>query len=115
MSQSARNSRVTLVHCGENGGYVHFPLSILWLAESLLRNGFEPKVVDLRVQAFTAADLYRALYFGVSHMTGSIQIPPALVCAEIAKSRDVPVVFGGDHPSMLFEQTACPSAGRYCC
>lgn len=106
MSQSARNSRVTLVHCGEKGGYVHFPLSILCLAESLLRNGFEPRLVDLRVQDFTAADLDGALYVGVSHMTGSMQIPRALVCAEIAKSRDVPVVFGGAHPSMLLEQTA---------
>lgn len=48
MSQSAGNNRVTLVHCGEKGGYVHFPLGILYLADSLQSNGFEPRLVDLR-------------------------------------------------------------------
>lgn len=106
MSQSAKNNRVTLVHSGEKGGYVHFPLSILYLAASLQKKGFEPRLVDLRVQDFTADDVDGALYLGVSHMTGSMQIPRALACAEIAKSRGVPVVFGGAHPSMLLEQTA---------
>lgn len=106
MSQSAGNNRVTLVHCGEKGGYVHFPLGILHLADSLQSNGFEPRLVDLRVQDFTPADLDGALYLGVSHMTGSMQIPPALACAKIARLKGVPVVFGGAHPSMLLEQTA---------
>ena len=106
MSQSAGNKRVTLVHCGEKGRYVHFPLGILYLAASLQENGFEPRLVDLRVQDFTPADLDGALYLGVSHMTGSMQIPPALACAEISQSKGVPVVFGGAHASMLLEQTA---------
>jgi anaerobic magnesium-protoporphyrin IX monomethyl ester cyclase len=105
MSESAKSNKVTLVHSGEKGGYVHFPLSILYLAASLQKNGFEPRLVDLRVQDFTPDDIDGSLYLGVSTMTGSMQIPPALACAAIAESRSVPVVFGGAHPSMLLEQT----------
>ena len=106
MSKSAGNKRVTLVHSGSKGGYLHIPLGILYLAESLIRNGFDPKLVDLRLRDLTPEDLEGALFVGVSHMTGSLQIPPALTCARIAKSMSVPVVFGGTHPSMLTEQTA---------
>ena len=46
------------------------------------------------------------LLLGVSCMTGSMQIPPALRCAEMAKSFNVPVVFGGARASILPEQSA---------
>ncbi len=106
MSQPAKSRKITLVHCGEKGGYVHIPLSILSLAESLMRNGYEARLVDLRIQDLTVSDLEGSLYLGVSHMTGSMQIPPALACAQIAKSMGIPVVFGGTHSSILLEQTA---------
>ena len=106
MSQPAKSRKITLVHCGEKGGYVHIPLSILTLAESLMKNGYEARLVDLRIQDLTMSDLEDSLYLGVSLMTGSMQIPPALACAQIAKSMSIPVVFGGAHPSILLEQTA---------
>ncbi len=98
--------RVLLVASGERGGYLHLPLSILYLAEALLRGGYEVSIVDLRVRDVTEQDLDGALFVGVSHMTGSMQIPPALRCADLARSRGIPVVFGGTHPSVLPEQTA---------
>jgi radical SAM superfamily enzyme YgiQ (UPF0313 family) len=106
MSQSAKNNSITLVHSGSKGGYLHIPLGILYLAESLIRNDFDVKLVDLRLQDLAPDDLEGVLFLGVSHMTGSMQIPPALKCATLAKSMNIPVVFGGTHPSILPEQTA---------
>jgi radical SAM superfamily enzyme YgiQ (UPF0313 family) len=106
MLQDVGSNKVTLVFCGEKGGYLHIPLTLLFLAEELIQKGFDPCLVDLRIQDLTADDLQDILYLGVSHMTGSMQIPPALKCAALAKSMNVPVVFGGAHSSILPEQTA---------
>ncbi len=106
MSPSAPSNRVTLVYSGQKGGYLHIPLTLLFLARALRQGGFQPRLVDLRVQNLTPADLEGALYLGVSHMSGSMQIPPALACARMARAAGVPVVFGGAHPSILPEQTA---------
>ncbi|MBF0376530.1 MAG: B12-binding domain-containing radical SAM protein [Desulfamplus sp.] len=106
MSQSVVSNKITLVYSGVKGGYLHIPLSILFLAESLIKNKFDVKLIDLRVQDLTPDDLKGILYLGVSHMTGSMQIPPALKCAEMAKAMNIPVVFGGTHPSILTEETA---------
>lgn len=106
MSQSVPNKSVTLVTCGAKGGYLHIPLNILYIAESLIQHGYDPRLVDLRVQNLTENDLRGALFVGISHMTGSQQIPFALKTAETAKSLGIPVVFGGTHPSIMPKQTA---------
>ncbi|OGP56751.1 MAG: hypothetical protein A2V65_09850 [Deltaproteobacteria bacterium RBG_13_49_15] len=106
MSLNAQSEKITLVYCGEKGGYLHIPLSILYLGESLIQHGFKPKLVDLRIKEISEEDIHGALFMGVSHMTGSMQIPGALKCAEIAKSMNISTVFGGTHPSILLEQTA---------
>lgn len=106
MSPHSRNKKVTLVHSGEKGGYLHIPLSILYLAAALIENGYEPHLVDLRIENLRPKDIDGALFLGVSHMTGAQQIPPALNCARISRNQGVPVVFGGTHPSILPEQTA---------
>jgi len=90
----------------KGGGYLHIPLSILCLAETLIHHGFEPELVDLRVRNLAEEDVRGALFLGISHMTGSMQIPGALKSAEIAQQMHIPVVFGGTHPSILAEQTA---------
>lgn len=101
----SHKNKIVLVFSGAKGGYLHMPLSILCLAEALIKNRFEVKLIDLRIQDLTTDDLKNILYLGVSHMTGSAQIPQALKCAEMAKSYDIPVIFGGTHPSILPEQT----------
>lgn len=53
---------------------------------------YEVGLVDLRIQELTAEDL-RGGYPGVGHMSGSMQVSPALNCARLAKSRHIPVVF----------------------
>lgn len=106
MLQRVENKSVTLVTCGGKGGYLHIPLNILYLAEALIHHGYNARLVDLRVRDLQSSDLEGALFLGVSHMTGSMQIPVALKCAAMAKSMGIPVVFGGTHPSILPEQTA---------
>ncbi len=106
MSDNQHNKKIVLVRSGYKGGYVHIPLGILYLAEALIKNGYEPRLIDLRIQELVPEDLENVLYMGVSHMTGSMQIPPALKCASLAKGMGVPVVFGGPHSSILPEQTA---------
>jgi anaerobic magnesium-protoporphyrin IX monomethyl ester cyclase len=106
MENFSKRKKVVLVQCGIRGRYIHFPLSILYLAESLLKKGLEVKLIDLRIHDLKEDDLQDALYVGISHMSGSMQIPSALQCARIAKSMSIPTVFGGPHSSMLTEQTA---------
>ncbi|MCP3929188.1 MAG: B12-binding domain-containing radical SAM protein [Bacteroidetes bacterium] len=106
MSQYVENRKITLITSGGKGGYLHIPLNILYVAESLILHGYEPNLVDLRVRDLLPADIEGSLFVGVSLMSGSMQVPPALKSAEMAKSMGIPVVFGGAHASILPEQTA---------
>src|SRR5712692_1786471 len=86
------------------------PLSLLCLASPLQQAGYEVKIIDAAiVPGYMAAierEIKDAICFGVSFLTGP------MITAAIAASRrvkqlrpELPVVFGGWHPSLLPEQT----------
>jgi radical SAM superfamily enzyme YgiQ (UPF0313 family) len=83
------------------------PLSILHLAASLEQDGFAVKTIDMRLQDYRHFDLGAPLFVGISTMSG-MQIRYALQFARYfrAKRPQVPIVWGGVHPSLLPEQTA---------
>ena len=91
--------------------HVILPLSLIYLATPL-RNDFDVRIIDQRVDPQWRRTLERELQSGslvctgISSMTGP-QILQALEAASIIRkvSPDVPIVWGGVHPSLTPEQT----------
>ncbi|MBN1640141.1 MAG: B12-binding domain-containing radical SAM protein [Anaerolineae bacterium] len=87
------------------------PLAALYIGTVLQENGFSVQVIDQRVDAAWETTLREALrdpplWVGVSAMTGR-QIEWGLAASRIARqvAPDVPIVWGGVHPTILPEQT----------
>jgi len=97
---------VILVYAGEKCTRPRLPLALLFLSETLEKNGYKPMIIDMRIDDWKSMDLDNPICVGLSVMTG----PPISYALEFAKHvRDVdpniPIVWGGVHPSLLPEQT----------
>lgn len=93
------------------GVSVFLPLSVLFIASSLLREGIPCRVIDMRVDSRWRESLGAAVracprYVGISAMTGK-QIHWGLKAARLVRGIDpaVPLVWGGTHASVLPEET----------
>jgi radical SAM superfamily enzyme YgiQ (UPF0313 family) len=86
------------------------PLGLLSLASSLRQAGFEPRIIDGAITPDFAAAIGRELEdcaaFGVSLLTGPM-IRDAIAASELVRRLrpDVPIIFGGWHPSLTPAQT----------
>lgn len=86
--------------------YITIPQGPLHLASTLVKNGYSVKIIDEVVEDDAEGELRKALQenpicVGISTMTG-VQIKNGLKFAEIVKdSSDIPVVWGGAHPTIL--------------
>lgn len=86
------------------------PLCLLALAATLRQHGFEPLIIDAAIQPnykeVIRCAIQDAICLGVSVLTGPM-IRGAIEAATFAKSirLDIPVVFGGWHPTLLPDQT----------
>ncbi len=97
------------------------PLSLTTVGTTLVRDGFHVDIIDQRVAPDWETRLRQGLaakplFLGVSSMTG-IQIRGAIEASNIAQevAPQVPVVWGGIHPSLLPDQTlAHPSVDIVC-
>lgn len=91
---------------------LYAPLSVMYLAATLEEAGFSVSLFDYRLNTIDEilnkiADLNDILFFGISTMTGS-QIKSGLEIAQRLRSiygNDVPLVWGGVHPTILPEKT----------
>src|SRR5580700_2426030 len=86
------------------------PLCLLSLAAPLREAGFEPIVIDGALQRdyrrIIAENIEDALCFGVSLLTGPMIDSAIATAREVKRLRpDLPVIFGGWHPSLLPAQT----------
>lgn len=87
------------------------PFAYLFLAPILAKNGYEVKVFDQQVEK--KSDLvallkkHSPLWIGLTTVTGPT-ITTGLETAQLVRSinPDVPIVWGGPHPTVLPEQTA---------
>jgi anaerobic magnesium-protoporphyrin IX monomethyl ester cyclase len=83
------------------------PLSILALGSALLKEGFEPVLIDAQVepnwQKVSRDHLNDALLFGISCMTGP-SILSVLEAVRIARDNfpEVPIVWGGYHATQAY-------------
>lgn len=91
---------------------MYAPLSIMYLASVLEEAGFPVILLDQRLMTMEEMDSKIAaapeiLFFGISSMTGS-QIINGLFLAQSVRSKygaDVPIVWGGVHPSIYPQGT----------
>ena len=88
---------------------VTLPLGILSVGSALKRAGFEVKLINVTEKNTSkTADEIVALspeFIGLSVMTGIQTKHSAGLCKEIKKkNKDIPIVWGGIHPSLLPEQ-----------
>lgn len=95
----------------EERDYHWFPFSVLPLAQSLSSCGYELVIIDRRVEndSFRKLREYLAeiLFVGISTMSG-YQIEDGLKIAKNVRkiSLDIPIIWGGWHPTILPEETA---------
>jgi radical SAM superfamily enzyme YgiQ (UPF0313 family) len=86
------------------------PLGLLSLAASLRQAGFEPRIIDgaIHPDFLTAirSELDDCLAFGVSLLTGPM-IRDAIAAGEMVRRMrpELPIIFGGWHPSLTPAQT----------
>ncbi len=87
------------------------PLAIMALCPEIEARGFEPVLIDMRVEPAWKQEIARhlgeALWVGISSMSGP-QLHFALEMASYVRASDpdVPIVWGGMHPTLFPEQTA---------
>ena len=102
--------KVVLFYPPYDGPALGPPLCMLALAAPLLEQGFEVVLIDGAIEENTSQRILRecdgALCFGVSVLTGPA-ITAALRAAKVVKEAwpDLPVIFGGWHPTLAADQT----------
>ncbi|HYL35550.1 MAG TPA: radical SAM protein [Bryobacteraceae bacterium] len=86
------------------------PLGLLSLAGSLRAAGYNPRIIDGALDRDYAASIAReirdSLCFGVSLLTGPM-IQDAIQASRLVRSLrpDLPIIYGGWHPSLMSLQT----------
>jgi radical SAM superfamily enzyme YgiQ (UPF0313 family) len=84
------------------------PLSVLCASSLVDKEGYKVKIIDQRIDKNWEKNLRaelakKPLLIGISSMTGA-QIGYGLQISKIAKEFDMPIVWGGVHPSLIPEQ-----------
>ena len=103
-------NKVVLFFPPYDGPPLGAPVSLLSLASTLLENGFAVKVIDAAAvpdyERVVAAEIEDALCFGVSLLTGAMIRATIRVGRMVRRLRpELPIVFGGWHPTLMAEQT----------
>jgi radical SAM superfamily enzyme YgiQ (UPF0313 family) len=92
------------------GGRIVLPLGLISVAAPVDKAGYRVRIIDQQIDTDWRSDLFAALKekplcVGVTCMTGP-QIRYAVEVSRLVKEHsDVPVVWGGSHPSLLPKQT----------
>lgn len=101
------NKRVLLVYPGNISSISkRMPLSVLFLAESLISKGFDPVIWDMQVSTFDPSMTRNLLAAGISSLTGK-QILYGLEAARKIREHvpEIPIIWGGIHATTMPEQT----------
>src|SRR5580693_4280452 len=108
-----RKKKVVLFYPPYDGPPLGAPLCLLALASPLLEAGFEVKLVDnLTSPDFENVILREAedaLCLGISILTGPMIGSAIRIATKVKACRpDLPIIFGGWHPTLVPEQTLQP-------
>lgn len=113
IARAPRNSRkIMLIFPGKRvgGGYrPSMPLPLIAIAAPLMDAGYEVEIYDQRVQPSSelfSKNLGEYLFVGLSSLTGNPIVYGLELCEEIRRRvPDLPLVWGGVHPSLMPDQT----------
>jgi radical SAM superfamily enzyme YgiQ (UPF0313 family) len=110
MLSEATERKVLLFLPPYQGAVFGPPLGLLSLASSLRRAGFEPRIVDGALTSdFRTAirrELNGCLAFGVSLLTGPMIRDAIAASEQVRRFRpELPIIYGGWHPSLTPAQT----------
>jgi len=90
------------------GKKVHPPLSIMYLGSALKKKGFNPELIHCSKKEIgkTAKKILNAapLLVALSVITGPETLYAAQISKKIKKESDIPILWGGIHPTLLTEQ-----------
>jgi radical SAM superfamily enzyme YgiQ (UPF0313 family) len=113
MKPSRKKDKIILVQptMGMSGEFVrHMPLSLLYVASGLVKAGYKVKILDNRVRPQSWEKELTdnlgddVLFVGITVMSGS-PIANAIAVSKLVKAKgDIPVVWGGPHPTIMPEQ-----------
>jgi anaerobic magnesium-protoporphyrin IX monomethyl ester cyclase len=83
------------------------PLALLHIAASLKQDGFNVRILDMRLEDYRQIKVGNPVFVGISCMSG-LQIKYALEFASYVRAHNPSclLVWGGVHPTLLPEQTA---------
>ena len=110
MLAGSGSSRILLFQPPYEGKTFGPPLGLLSLAASLREAGFEARIIDAAIDADYLQTIERELSgcmaFGVSLLTGPM-IHDAIAASRLVRRLrpELPIIFGGWHPSLLPNQT----------
>jgi len=107
----AESSRKVLLFSPPYQGKVFGPpLSLLSLASSIREEGFVPVIVDGAITPnfleVISKEVLDAFAFGISVLTGPV-IRDAVAASQVVRQArpDLPIIYGGWHPTLLSGQT----------
>ena len=104
-----QSMKKTIVLYNPRAPYYTFPLPLLAISTMIERTKYDIKIIDARIDRnahqHVLESLGKAICVGVSVLTGS-PIQDALSITKLVKEHrpDIPVVWGGWHPSIFPEQ-----------
>lgn len=102
-----KNEKILLVYPGMLGAFKpEIPLPLLYLSSVLRAHNIPCEIFDMRLRDYRKCNLSGVSCVGITSMTGSM-IKYGLEFAQAVRSYDenIPLVWGGVHPSLLPEQT----------
>jgi len=103
-------NKVVLYYPPYDGPPLGPPLCLLSVASPLIQAGFHVRIIDSAItdepEGTVASEIRDALCFGVSFLTGPM-IKEALRISKLVRilRPDIPIIFGGWHPTILPAQT----------
>ena len=83
------------------------PLALLHIASPLQREGYQVRILDMRLEDYKTIAIGNPVFVGITCMSGQ-QIYYGLEFARRVRTENpsCPIVWGGVHPTLLPEQTA---------
>ena len=99
-------SKIVLIYPTNTKAIPKLPLSVLALAGPLMKAGYNVEICDVVFDDYTKIDYTDVLFLGVSSYTDS-GIKAGLEISEYVKNKfpEIPIVWGGPHPTTLPIQT----------
>ncbi len=99
--------QILLIYPGERVMKPRLPMAVLTIATHCIAEGFKCRIVDERVEELSDEDIISADVIGISTMSGA-QLKASIKTAKRIREirTDVPLVWGGAHPSAYSVQSA---------